>query len=104
MGIYFHDPLPSDVRRKNDIPLFQTRLPSKSTFQVFLLGQKSSFSHLILKTEWLFLLPSLLYKSGPDQARGSHFLLGCRLSKLALSRFQSIDFQAVFFASKHAQK
>lgn len=115
VGIYFHDPLPSDVRRQNYIPLFQTSRGAQTSFKSHISSLISPSKSCCSQLSWsrasvfvyLFLLnkqtkKSLLYQSGPVRARGSHFLLGYRLSTLALSQFQSINFTARCFSDHKA--
>lgn len=77
------------------------RLPSKPTFQVLFLFKKKSCCSQSSWSSLVFLTKSLLYKSGPVRARGSHFLLGYRLSTLALSQFQFDEFHRTVFFSDH---
>ena len=85
--MYFHDPLPSDVRRKNYIPLFpdfrQNPLNSKSPSERKKKKKKKIQSGSVQldlmrsrTTTSLFFFFCFFTNQALSKARGSHFLLG----------------------------
>lgn len=112
VGMCFHDPLPSDVRRKNYIPSFsdfrQNPLNPKSPSEEKKKKIQSVSVELDLMKSRTTTSLFFFYKSGPVQSTGFPLpprLVGC--PHLPSAKFQSMDLKAqfrfFFFSSKHTR-